>query len=204
LSPKVLSRKVLSTGKLLEQDSITLHVTCMLILIDGYNLLFHSQMVGKGRGPGWLKGSRERLIRFLISGVSQDLIARTTVVFDATQGADPQSDFIVPPGLRIVFAVQHPEADDLLEEMIRSHPTPKRLCVVSSDRRIKRCGRSRKAQVIDSEHFLQRCEGGYYRECSTGSTDTDPAGNKSDKESTLSQNEIDFWIREFEGEGESE
>jgi uncharacterized protein len=174
----------------------------MLILIDGYNLLFQSQLVGRGRGQGWLQRARNRLVRLLSSGLPIELVGKTTIVFDASQPVDPQSDYVTQEGIRIVFAVEHPEADDLLEEMIRAHPTPKRLQVVSSDLRIQRCGRSRRAQVIDSESFLQRCESGFYRRQSA--RELEPLEESSGEIPELSQEEIEFWMREFRGHKESE
>ncbi len=56
--------------------------------------------------------------------------------------------------MRIQFAFDHAEADDLIEEMIDAHPDPQRLCVVSSDRRIQKNARRRKAKYVDSREWL--------------------------------------------------
>lgn len=167
----------------------------MLLLIDGYNLLFQSQLVGRGRGKDWLQRARTRLVRMLTARLPEVLVARTTIVFDASQRMDPQTDLITQAGMKIVFAAEHPEADDLLEDLIRSHPTPKMLQVVSSDLRVQRCGRARRAQVIDSESFLRRCESGYYlRSQSQG---FESGQDISSDSPNLSDEEIEFWLTEF-------
>ena len=59
-----------------------------------------------------------------------------------------------------MFAVDHPEADDLIEEMIAAHATPKKLTVVSADHRIQVYARRRGALAVDSEPWLDRLADG--------------------------------------------
>ncbi len=170
----------------------------MRILIDGYNLLFQSELVGTGRGPGWLDRARQRLIALLHAHLPEDLLARTIVVFDASQTGDSSQDFQSQKGVSIVFSRQHPEADDLLEELIRKHPTPKRLQVVSSDHRIRRCAKARRAQSVDSESFLRSLE----NQQSSPTSKTKPRGSEEadptlDATPELTEEQIDFWLKEF-------
>ncbi|MEM8735650.1 MAG: NYN domain-containing protein, partial [Planctomycetota bacterium] len=53
------------------------------ILIDGYNLLFQSTLVGRSRGDGWLQQARLRLIGWLAERMNQNERKQTTIVFDA-------------------------------------------------------------------------------------------------------------------------
>ena len=170
----------------------------MRVLIDGYNLLFQSQLTGRGRGPGWLERARGRLIAFLQNRLTAELVDKTTIVFDASQANDASrghSDshgYVTERGLQVLFATGHDQADDLLEQLIRQHPTPRQLQVVSSDQRIRRCARARRAQSIDSESFLQALESAPAREPADGSS-----VDQNDDSPRLSPNEIDYWLREF-------
>ncbi len=87
-----------------------------------------------------------------------DLAAQTTIVFDAKSRLIGDR----PPLSRfrgeVLFASDHDEADDLIEQLIRDHSAPKRLTVVTADRRIQQAARRRRAQVISSEEWLDGLE----------------------------------------------
>ena len=113
----------------------------MPLLIDGYNLLNATGIVGRG-GPSSLGRSRLALLNFLAASIDPQELPHTTVVFDAH---DP------PPGLpRVVqhgpllvrFAARNQTANQLIEELIRADSAPRRLVVVSSDHEIQRAARA--------------------------------------------------------------
>ena len=54
-------------------------------------------------------------------------------------------------GITVCFAEQYAEADDLIEELIRLDSMLRRLVVVSSDHRLQRAARRRRAKAIDSD-----------------------------------------------------
>lgn len=85
--------------------------------------------------------------------MSDQWVRGTTVVFDKSQGKQSQLDHQTTRGLKILFAVEHDEADDLIEELIKAHHSPKSLIVVSSDLRVRRHAMARRAQSIDAETF---------------------------------------------------
>jgi uncharacterized protein len=175
----------------------------MFVLIDGYNLLFHSQLVGRGRGQGWLQRARERMFALLASRLPESQLGKVTIVFDASQRTESQPQACSVRGMQIVFASEHPEADDLLEELIRSHSAPKQLLVVSSDLRVQRSGKVRRAMVIDSESFLDRCESGYYLHAQQSQGREKPRRDSVEETSPqeqqlgLSKEEVEFWLKEF-------
>ena len=124
--------------------------TAMRTIIDGYNLLHASGIMGRGLGPGGLERSRRALLNVLAASLTADQLVDTTVVFDASDA---------PPGLprtqqheelTVVYAADHEDADALIEEMIAHDSAPKRLTVVSSDHRIQRAARRRKSTAVDS------------------------------------------------------
>ncbi|MBX3412954.1 MAG: NYN domain-containing protein [Pirellulales bacterium] len=126
----------------------------MTLLIDGYNLMHAAGIVGSGVGPGGLERSRRALLNFIVESLEVDELARAVVVFDANERPPlAVSDSFVHRGLRVRFAADHGEADELIEELIRLDSVPKRLLVVSSDHRLHRAARRRKGQAIDSDRW---------------------------------------------------
>lgn len=125
----------------------------IVFLIDGYNLLNASGVEsapGSPRTPE-LDRARQGLLDFLAEALTAEEVLRTMVVFDAH---GPRSKRVVEEcyrGLIVRFAVQYPDADTLLEQLIAQHTSPKQLTVVSSDHRVQRAARRRRAKFIDSE-----------------------------------------------------
>lgn len=159
------------------------------LLIDGYNVLFQSQLVGKGRGPQWLKAARLRLIRLIEGRFSPEELALSQLVFDAPQFGVAPGPEVLPSGLLLTYATDHEEADDLIEQIIRQHPTPKLLRVVSSDLRIQRCAQARRAHAVGAEPFLDDL---------ARSQPSDKAKIDSpESEQPLSEAEVAFWIEQF-------
>jgi hypothetical protein len=60
------------------------------------------------------------------------------------------------PGVELRFAGPGRDADSLIERMIGDAPDPKRLTVVSSDRRVKAAGKRARCKVLSSEGFLRQ------------------------------------------------
>ena len=123
----------------------------MSLLIDGYNLLYAAGIVGRGTGPGGRERSRMALLNFLAESLDPEEIARTTVVFDAAQAPPGLPREWKHRGILVRFSAGYEDADALLEELIRADSAPRRLTVVSSDHRIQRAARRRKARAVDSD-----------------------------------------------------
>jgi len=123
------------------------------ILIDGYNLLHASGVFGDyGRTP--LEASREALLDWLAEVLSEAQRQRTTIVFDARNAPPGIPRTATKHGFTIRFAPRDKEADDLLETLIRQHTSPRTLTVVSSDHRLHRAARRRKAKAVDSDRWV--------------------------------------------------
>ncbi len=123
----------------------------MPLLIDGYNLVYCAWIPGRGFGIGQLERSRLGLLRFLVESLEPEELAQTTVVFDA-RGAPPRLPWsFLYHGLTVRFAAGHESADALLEELIEAEAAPRELTVVSSDHRVQRAARRRRARAVDSE-----------------------------------------------------
>ena len=158
------------------------------ILIDGYNLLHASGVFGSV-GRTSLESSRTALLDWLGEVLSDAQRQRTTVVFDAREAPPGLPSSAQKHGLRIRFAPRDSEADDLLEELIRRHSSPRALTVVSSDHRLHRAARRRKATPIDSDKWIAAVR-------------LRPTNDESepDRHETMKPEELRHWLDEF-GEG---
>lgn len=130
----------------------------MRLLIDGYNLMYAAGFTHSLQDERGLQRSREALLGFLAATLAPSEAAETVIVFDAA-GAPPglpaEQEY---HGMRVFFARNHAEADDLIEELIRADHSPKQLTVVSSDHRLHKAARRRKAVPIDSEAWFDKLE----------------------------------------------
>ena len=129
----------------------------MFYLIDGYNFVLDSGLSRTLRGPGNLERARSRLLMWLSSRLDETQRARTTVVFDAKRYTVDKKE-ILDHGIRVMFAVDHPDADSLIEELIATHSAPKFLTVVSSDQRILAAAHRRHAQAMKSPDWFEQIE----------------------------------------------
>lgn len=125
----------------------------MLLLIDAYNLLHQSDAMQRGRGEGWLAKARDRLVSRLAEHLGPELSRQTCLVFDSRDAPSHLPSEFVRESIELRFAVDHDEADDLLEEIIARHPAPKRLMVISSDHRVQRAASRRGAKFVDSDQW---------------------------------------------------
>jgi predicted RNA-binding protein with PIN domain len=125
----------------------------LLLLIDGYNL---SQPVVPQRRPppDWLQRHRERLLKELAEHLGEPLRRRTCVVFDAANPPPDRPDAYRFEGMRVRFSRGYNSADELIQELIRQHHTPKRLAVISSDHQIQTVATGRGATVFESQPWL--------------------------------------------------
>ena len=164
----------------------------MSLLIDGYNLLHVTGIFGKGRGPGSFQRSREALLRFLAASIDAKTRSDTTIVFDAADA---------PPGLPstyhheemlVRYARDYPDADSLIEELIQEHSSPRKLEVVSSDHRIQRAARRRRARPIDSDIWYSRI---WEQRSQSLINRSRPAPEKPI--GNLTATEIEYWVNEF-------
>jgi uncharacterized protein len=166
----------------------------MPLLIDGYNLLNATGIVGRGAGTPSLGQSRLALLNFLAASVDPREAAHTTVVFDAHQ-APPGLPRVVRHGRLVVrFAAKHETADELIEELIHADSAPRRLVVVSSDHEIQRAARRRRAKAVDSESwYSELIRARRRREEAAADAPPRPAV-------PLLEEDVDYWLRQFGGD----
>ncbi len=169
----------------------------MPILIDGYNLLFAANIVAAAPGPYEFAASRRALLRFLVAVLTEEERRQTTVVFDgrgAPPGLPPQDVFAE---ISVLFSAPGREADDLIEEILPRYSAPKTLTVVSSDHRVQRAARRRKAITIDSDVWCRQCWQRRQRQRRRQGQPQGPAWRSAADDEGLSAPQVAEWLDEF-------
>ncbi|MEZ6105621.1 MAG: NYN domain-containing protein [Pirellulaceae bacterium] len=128
----------------------------MRLLIDGYNLLHASGLMGRAIGPGALERARDRLVTQVAARLTEQERALTVIVFDARSAPQGASSEYTVDGLGIRFAVDYVSADEMLVELVRAHAAPESLTVVSSDHQVQVATSRRGATVIDSDRWWDK------------------------------------------------
>ncbi len=164
----------------------------MALLIDGYNLLHVTAFFGEGRGQGTFQHAREALLRFLAASLTENERTNTTVVFDAAGAPPGLPSSIRVEDISVRYAAGYPDADSLIEELIQSENAPRSLLVVSSDHRIQRAARRRRAKAIDSDRWYSEL---WQRRVTSRSTQQMAFPEKPLGE--LSPAEIAYWVSAF-------
>ena len=163
----------------------------MPLLIDGYNLLHVSGVFGRGTALTELHRSREALLAFLASSLDPAERSRTTIVFDAAGAPPGLPQSFLHEGINVEFARDPGNADALLEKLIDSHDTPRRLVVVSGDHRVQRAARRRRATAIDSDlWWADLCAERRRKEAEMPTLPQKPIGN-------LTASDVDYWLTQF-------
>lgn len=126
----------------------------MALLIDGYNLLHVTGLFGRGPSASF-EASRNALLGFLAAAIEPEERNATTIVFDATHAPPGLPNLYTVAGICVHFARGYESADALLEELIAAHHTPRKLTVVSSDNRVQRAAKKRKAIAVESHAWYQ-------------------------------------------------
>ena len=168
----------------------------MLYIIDGYNLLNVANVPVPIRGRANLEKARLALLNFLAESLDPDKVPQTVVVFDAHDPPPGLPREMRHKGLLVRFAPRDEDADTLIEELIREDSAPHRLTVVSSDHRIQRAAKRRRARAVDSDvWFAEVLRARQQRRQAAAEGPERPSG-------PLLEEDVRYWLREFEKGGE--
>jgi predicted RNA-binding protein with PIN domain len=163
----------------------------MLYLIDGYNLLNVADVPVPIRGKANLEKARLALLNFLAASLDPAAVPQTVVVFDAHDPPPGVPREMRHKGLLVRFAAREEDADTLIEELIREDNSPRRLTVVSSDHRIQRAAKRRKARAVDSDiWYAEVIRGRQQRQQAADEGPERPGG-------ALLEEDVRYWLREF-------
>jgi len=164
----------------------------MSLLIDGYNLLHASGILGRGIGPGSLERSRKALLNFLAESLEEKRLESTTVVFDAHEAPPGLPRVSVYRGITVRFAPRGSDADTEIERLVSEHHAPRRLTVVSGDHRLHRAARRRKARCVDSDKWYADVVRARIERARAGA-----AGPISKPPPPATEAEVRFWLKQF-------
>lgn len=164
------------------------------LIIDGYNLLHASGILPRGRGPATLERARAALLSFLAASLEPDALARTAVVFDAEQAPPGLPHHQTFRGVAVLFAARAESADELIEQLIGECSAPRSLTVVSSDHRIQRAARRRRARAIDSDRWISELAR------RRGERSQAPPPPPPVSENPVTNRDVEYWVREFSDE----
>jgi predicted RNA-binding protein with PIN domain len=123
----------------------------MQYIFDGHNLVF----AVRGSGEQFAALSVEAATHFLCHVLEQYLIIKKSrgILFYDGMGPADKRFFQNFSRLDVEFAGDFYEADDYIEAEIEANSAPKRLVVVSSDRKIRDKAKRRRATSIPSMDF---------------------------------------------------
>jgi len=165
------------------------------LIIDGYNLLHAAGLARVNYAQGDLQRQRHQLLVRLAGRLSTEERQRSTVVFDAIDAPSGLDREFQHEGIAVLFAEPGHEADELIEQLVASHSAARNLIVVSSDHRLQRAARTRRAASLDSEAFLVRLS----RRGGAGETSnrSSESRNSAAKPSPTGDPDVAYWLREF-------
>ncbi len=163
----------------------------MPLLIDGYNLLHATGIVGRGLGPGSLERSRRALLNFLCESIDPRHLPRTTIVFDSKDAPPGLPDQEKHGPMTVLYSRDFEDADAQIEFLIKADTAPRRLLVVSSDHRLQRAAARRRAQFIDSDVWYAQLieQRRHHGEPKISAPLKPPA--------PLSESEVEYWLAKF-------
>jgi predicted RNA-binding protein with PIN domain len=158
-----------------------------MFIIDGHNLL-HTIFKVEGDSGAINDISLCRILgRYLkLTGEKGEII------FDGT-GPPDKRGFDNISHLEVFFAGLGTDADTVIEDKIRVNTAPKRLIIVSSDRRLRSAAHTRKATSMKSDVFWNDVQKQLSRKR--------PAKEPTEKRQGLNEGETEQWL-EFFGFGQ--
>ena len=157
------------------------------LLIDGHNL------IAQVPGLSLADPDDEQKLIVLLRKYAARRGARVLVVFDSGTAAHVggKSNDLSGGGVTSIFAGSHTIADRILMERIRELKKPGEWIVVSSDREVRQAASQRKMTVKSSQEFAALLL----------SPPKDNPPEQAAPEKTLSETEVDEWLRVFKRRG---
>ena len=93
-------------------------------------------------------------------------------------------------GIELVYAGANRSADAVIEQLVAADTAPRRLLVVSTDRRVQRAAQRRRARAWDSERFLHELAAAL----ASRSAQPDPGAAP---DATLPPEQVEQWLATF-------
>ena len=154
-------------------------------LFDGYNVYHAACKLSEE----WAHITPDTLCNSIATDM-QSVNAHGVVVFDGRRTLQSQPQ-IKPPGyVRLVYSGPGVSADGVIEKMIQDSTAPRRLTVVSSDRRIRRAARRRRAISLTAGEYLEAM-------LKRANRPPPPPREPSEKRRGVPEGELDQWLELF-------
>ena len=153
-----------------------------MIIIDGYNLLWSVQKAEE------FESITDLQLCYIVGRYLKLAGEKGEIVFDG-KGPPDKTGFDNISNVEVSFAGLATDADTVIEDKIRANTAPRRLTVVSSDRRLRAAARARKAVAVKSEVFWTNLQ----KRLSRGRTIKEPPA----KRWGLSESETEQWLKFF-------
>ena len=155
----------------------------MPLIIDGYNLL-HSIHETNEDCDTISDIQLCRIVDIFLTQTGQ----KGEIIFDGT-GPPDKEKFDNMSKLDVFFAGVAGDADAVIENKVKASTAPKRLTIVSNDRRVRQAARAKRAAAIKSNVFW----GNLRKQLSRRKTAREPA----EKRRGLSESETEQWLKFF-------
>ena len=122
-----------------------------MLILDAYNVLHVTGVL-----PPHLAGVGVRGLAELIA-TSRWRSLPCRLVCDGTgeKGVGKVAETALPRSIRVIYAGPGRDADTLIENLIDASTSPRRLVIVSSDRRLRAAARRRRCRWLASDAFLE-------------------------------------------------
>ena len=154
-----------------------------MFIIDGHNLLHAIPKVDE---------TTDLISDLQLCRIVDNYLKRTgnngEIIFDGT-GPPDKTGFDDMSRLEISFSGLNTDTDTIIEDKISASTAPKRLIIVSSDRRIRKAARTRKATSVKSEEF--------WNNLSKQLSIKRPKKEPGEKRYGLSESETEQWLDYF-------
>jgi len=154
-----------------------------MIIIDGHNLLHAINKIEEDYGAI----SDVGLCRIL-GGYLKLTGQKGEIIFDGT-GPPEKSGFDNIRDLEVFFAGSNTDTDTVIEQKIHASTAPRRLTIISSDRRLRNAARTRKAISVKSEIFWNNMQKQINRKR--------PTKEPAEKRRGISSSETKQWLEFF-------
>lgn len=167
----------------------------MRFLIDGYNLMHAAGRMNRTFGPDGLRRARLRFLNELVGVLGPEHASRSTIVFDASSLPINQAPESSHHGMKVIYAIEDDDADSRIELLIERDSAPRSLTVVSTDRRIRRAAKRKRATPWVSDEFLDYLDTLRQRRPASNAGRLNP--EDSPRFEHHSPEEIDAWAQAF-------
>ncbi len=154
-----------------------------MLIIDGNNLL-HTIYKTAGDTESISDVGLCRAVSRLLGLTGE----KGEIIFDGS-GPPDKSGFDHIANLEVSFSGLSSDSDTVIEDKIRASTAPRSLTIVSSDRRLRRAARARKATAVKSENFWVDLQ----RQLNRKTTVKEPA----EKRRGISDSETKQWLDFF-------